>query len=227
MFGRIAPRYDLLNRTLSLGRDVAWRRGVARRVAEIGPRSWLDICTGTGDLALTLPGPAATYASDFCIPMLVQARAKAVRAHRRLLVFAGDALNMPIGDGVVDVVTVAFGIRNFEDLTAGLRELARVLRPGGRLLVLEFSRPCGPLAPVLGWWMRHVPSRVGGVVSGDTEAYRYLTESVRRFPDRAELCAELECVGLLPVDVTQLTGGVATLYEAVKPEPAARREETG
>ncbi len=227
MFARIAPRYDLLNRILSLGQDVKWRRGVAERVEEIAPQRSLDICTGTGDLALALPASATTYGSDFCLPMLVQARAKAARSRKRLAVFAADALHMPIGDGMLDVVTVAFGIRNFEDLAAGLRELARVLRPGGTLLVLEFSRPRGPLAPLLSWWMRHVPARVGRLVSGDPEAYVYLTESARSFAEGAELCAMLERSGVRPVDVMPVTGGVATVYEAVKPQPAARREETG
>lgn len=217
MFARIAPRYDLLNRILSLGRDVRWRRGVAERVEKIAPRRSLDICTGTGDLALALPASATIYGSDFCLPMLVQARAKAARSPKRLSVFAADALHMPIGDGMLDVVTVAFGIRNFEDVAAGLRELARVLRPGGTLLVLEFSRPRGPLAPLLSWWMRHVPARVGRLVSGDPEAYGYLTQSARSFAEGAELCAMLERSGVRPVDVTPVTGGVATLYEAVKP----------
>lgn len=227
MFARIAPRYDLLNRILSLGRDVRWRRAVAERVARIDPGYVLDVCTGTGDLALALPASHTSYGSDFCLPMLVQARDKATRWQRRLPVFAADALQMPISDGQLDAVTVAFGIRNFEDLETGLRELARVLRPGGTLLALEFSRPRGPLAPLLGWWMRHVPARVGKLVSGDPEAYVYLTESAQSFPEGAALCAVLERVGMRTVDARPVTGGVATLYVAVKAEPSGHGEERG
>ena len=227
MFARITPHYDLLNRILSLGRDVRWRREVADRVSRIAPGRALDICTGTGDLALALPASHPTYGSDFCLPMLVRARDKATRSGRKLPVFAADALRMPIGDGALGVVTVAFGIRNFENLEYGLRELARVLRPGGTLLALEFSRPRGPLAPLLGWWMRHVPARVGRLVSGDPEAYAYLTESAQSFPEGRELCGVLERVGMRPLEATSVTGGVATLYVAVKPRPTGDREEEG
>jgi len=226
MFGRIAPRYDMLNRILSLGQDVRWRRRVAERVAEIAPRRSLDVCTGTGDLALAMSPSPAAYGSDFSVPMLARARAKAAGSLRRLPVFGADALQLPIANGMLDVVTVGFGIRNFEDLPAGLRELARVLRPGGTLLVLEFSQPRGPLAPILRWWMRCIPARLGRLVSGDPEAYGYLAESVRRFPEGSELCALLEEIGLCPVAVTPVTGGVATLYEAVKPHARGDREET-
>jgi demethylmenaquinone methyltransferase/2-methoxy-6-polyprenyl-1,4-benzoquinol methylase len=225
MFERITPRYDLLNRILSLGRDVRWRRAVAESVAQIAPGRVLDMCTGTGDLALALPASHTTCGSDFCLPMLVRARDKAARSRRRLPLFAADAQQMPIGDGALDVVTVAFGIRNFEDLETGLRELARVLRPGGTLLALEFSRPRGPLGPLLGWWMRHVPALVGKLVSGDPEAYGYLIESAQSFPEGKELCDVLEMVGLRTVDATPVTGGVATVYAAVKARPSGDREE--
>ena len=218
MFGRIAHRYDLLNRTLSLGRDVGWRRVVARRVAAIDPSLVLDVCTGTGDLALAVGGQVV--GADFCLPMLVRARRKAGRMQRSLPLCAADALRLPVRDGVVDVVTVAFGIRNFADLEVGLRELVRVLKPGGTLLVLEFSRPRGPLAPVLGWWVRTVPPRVGRWLSGDPEAYDYLPASVSTFPEGATMCRGLEDVGLMDVTVRPLMGGVASLYEGVR-----KREE--
>lgn len=215
MFGRIAHRYDLLNRTLSLGQDVRWRRVVARRVAGIDNALVLDICTGTGDLALTVGGNVV--GADFCVPMLERARGKAQRMQRRLPLCAADALRLPFADGVADVVTVAFGIRNFADLEVGLRELVRVLRPGGVLLVLEFSRPQGPLAPLLGWWVRNIPPRVGRLLSGDAEAYDYLPASVSTFPEGPTMCRELEGAGLTDVTVRPLTGGVASLYQGTRP----------
>lgn len=215
MFGRIAHRYDFLNRTLSLGRDVSWRRAVARRVAAIDHSLILDICTGTGDLALAVGG--GVVGADFCLPMLVRARQKARRSRRRLPLCAADALRLPFADATVDVVTVAFGIRNFADLETGLGELVRILRPGGSLLVLEFSRPRGALAPLLGWWVRTIPPRFGRWLSGDAEAYDYLPASVSTFPEGAAMCRGLEAAGLVDVGVRPLTGGVASLYEGTRP----------
>jgi demethylmenaquinone methyltransferase/2-methoxy-6-polyprenyl-1,4-benzoquinol methylase len=213
MFGRIAHRYDLLNRLLSLGRDVGWRRLVAQRVSDIRPGRVLDMCTGTGDLALSFSGAAEVYGSDFCLPMLALAARKPNDGSSPSFWFAADALRLPVADDSVDVVTVAFGIRNFEDLEAGLRELVRVIRPNGRLLVLEFSTPRGITAPVLSWWVRTVPPMVGRVVSGDAEAYRYLTASVASFPDGERLCGMMRSAGVSRVDAVPLTGGVATLYD--------------
>jgi len=212
MFGRIAHRYDLLNRVLSLGRDVSWRKTVARHVAAARPKRVLDVCTGTGDLALTIRG-ATVFGTDFCLPMLAAARSKTISRGRRLGLCAADALRLPLADASVDVVTVAFGVRNFADLALGLSELVRVLRPGGALLVLEFSQPRGPMAPVLEWWARSVPPRIGRWVSGDPEAYAYLPASVNSFPEGGELCRALESAGLRNVEVQRLTGGVASLYE--------------
>jgi len=215
MFGRIAHRYDLLNRTLSLGRDVSWRRAVARRVSAIDHEVVIDICTGTGDLALEVGD--GVVGVDFCLPMLERARAKAFTTRRRLPLCAADALRLPFADCTADGVTVAFGVRNFADLEVGLGELVRVLRPGGVLLVLEFSRPRGPLAPLLGWWVRNVPPRVGRWLSGDAEAYDYLPASVSLFPEGRAMCRGLEDVGLAEVTVRPLTGGVASLYEGTRP----------
>ena len=217
MFGRIAHRYDLLNRLLSLGRDVSWRRVVAQRVAAARPDLVLDVCTGTGDLALAI-GDGLVVGTDFCMPMLDLAKRKIADRERQLPLCAADALQLPVADGSVDVVTVAFGVRNFSDLGAGLAELARALRPGGVLLVLEFSSPRGPLAPILGWWARNVPPRIGRIVSGDSEAYSYLPASVSTFEDRAEMCRRLTAAGLDQVRARALTGGVVTLYEGVRPK---------
>jgi demethylmenaquinone methyltransferase/2-methoxy-6-polyprenyl-1,4-benzoquinol methylase len=215
MFGRIAHRYDLLNRTLSLGRDVSWRKVVARRVATAHPERVLDVCTGTGDLALAIRD-GRVFGADFCLPMLRVARAKLSFRDRSIPLCAADALCLPIADASVDVVTVAFGVRNFSDLAAGLAELRRVLRAGGTLLVLEFSRPRGPFAPLLGWWVRNIPPRVGRLLSGDDEAYDYLPASVSTFAEGGELCRALETAGFADIGVRRLTGGVASLYEGTR-----------
>lgn len=215
MFGRIAHRYDLLNRLLSLGQDIRWRRLVEQRIAALGPDRVLDMCTGTGDLALSYAGSTEVYGSDFCLPMLALAARKPGGRADTNAWFAADALRLPIAGGSMDAVTVAFGIRNFEDLDAGLKELARVTRSGGRLLVLEFSQPRGVVAPLLRWWVRNVPPMVGRVVSGDPEAYSYLTASVESFPDGETLCGMMRSAGMAEVEALQLTGGVATLYDGV------------
>jgi len=216
MFGRIAHRYDLLNRVLSLGQDVLWRRVMARRVRRARPGLVLDVCTGTGDVALGFPREIPAMASDFCVPMLALASRKAREKGRRLPLFAGDALRLPLSENAVDMVTVAFGVRNFESLEHGLAELVRVLRPGGWLVILEFSHPHGPLAPVLGWWTRTVPPRLGRWLSGDPEAYTYLPASVESFPDAGAMSALLARLGLTDVRASAQTGGVATLYEGRK-----------
>jgi len=216
MFGRIVSRYDLLNRLLSLGRDVAWRRALARRVEAASACPVLDVCTGTGDVALALEPAAAAVGADFCLAMLAAAGAKARRRGRRLPLVAADALRLPFPDGSFGAVTVAFGVRNFADLAAGLAELVRVLRPGGTLLVLEFSRPSGVLGRLAAVWARHVPPVVGRLISGDAEAYAYLPASVERFPDTGEMAARLERAGLEAVSARRLSGGVATLYEGHK-----------
>ncbi len=216
MFGRIAHRYDLLNRVLSLGQDVSWRRRLADRLAAARPARVLDVCTGTGDVALALDAGPSLLGVDFSVPMLSRARSKAAGAESALRLAAADALQLPLGDAAVDAVTVAFGVRNFENLERGLSELVRVLRPGGLLLVLEFSHPGGVLAPLLGWWVRTVPPRVGRWISGDPEAYSYLPTSVGAFVDADELCAILGRLGLDHVSAVAMTGGVCTLYEATR-----------
>ena len=216
MFGRIAHRYDLLNRMLSVGQDVRWRRLVASRVESLAPERLLDVCTGTGDLAVGLGGADRIYGSDFCLPMLDIARRKVGGGRSKPSWFAADALRLPLAEAAIDVVTVAFGVRNFEDLEAGMRELTRVLRPGGRMLVLEFSRPGGFLGPLLRWWVRRIPPLVGRLVSGDAEAYSYLTASVESFPEGEELAAIMRAAGLVDVHFRPLTGGVATLYDGTR-----------
>jgi demethylmenaquinone methyltransferase/2-methoxy-6-polyprenyl-1,4-benzoquinol methylase len=216
MFDRISPRYDLLNRILSLGLDRRWRRCLAARVERAAPGRVLDLCAGTGDVALGLPVEPQLTACDFSLAMLALASQKARAAGRALGLVAGDALAQPLRSESVDLVTIAFGVRNFESLDRGLAEITRVLRPAGRLLILEFSRPRGPLAPFLGWWMGVVPPIVGRLVSGDSEAYSYLPASMAGFPQGRELCAVLAAHGLSSVSAQPLSGGVVTLYEGIK-----------
>jgi demethylmenaquinone methyltransferase/2-methoxy-6-polyprenyl-1,4-benzoquinol methylase len=223
MFGRIAHRYDLLNRVLSLGQDVRWRRLVARRVAAARPGRVLDVCTGTGDIALGFERGPTVFGADFSLPMLALAKEKSEGRERPLALTVADALALPLADACVDVVTVAFGVRNFEDLEAGLAELTRVLRPGGVLLVLEFSHPRGTLGPLLGWWGRNIPPRLGRLLSGDREAYTYLPASVGSFADADAMSAILGGIGLENISARPLTGGVCTLYQAHRP---VQRKET-
>lgn len=217
MFGRIAHRYDLLNRLLSLGQDLRWRRHLARRVQALGPERVLDVCTGTGDVALSLEPDPVVVGADFSLAMVALARRKSEHRGRRLVLTVADALALPLRDATVDVVTVAFGVRNFEHLESGLTELTRILRPGGALLILEFSRPTGVLGPVLEWWTRAVPPRIGRLVSGDVEAYRYLPTSVGSFADAETMCRILDALGLENVTARALTGGVCTLYQGFRP----------
>jgi len=197
---------------------VLWRRALSRTVAASGAGRVLDVCTGTADVDLALPEGTEVLGTDFCLPMLARGRRKVRDRGRRLPLFAGDALALPVADASVDAVTVAFGVRNFEDLAVGLAELIRVLRPGGWLFILEFSQPRGPLAPLLGWWARTVPPRVGRWLSGDPEAYSYLPASVSTFPSLERMTGVLGDVGLEEISGRPLTGGVAALYGGRRPE---------
>jgi len=223
MFSGISPRYDLLNRLLSLGIDRGWRRrtvAALRNGGPEGPGRALDLCCGTGDLALELAsGGFRVTGVDFCHEMLVRGRQKA-RGAEAVRLAEGDALRLPFPDGVFTAASVAFGIRNLQDMDAGLAEMARVLRPGGRLAVLEFGRPRGWLLPLLykvylnAW----VPV-VGRLVSGDRAAYGYLASSIQAFPDVSVVEGRLLRAGFSRVEIEPLTGGIAWLYLATKPGP--------
>ncbi len=217
MFDRIAPRYDLLNRLLSAGIDVRWRRRAVDALAR-GPGSRvLDLCTGTGDLLLEFlrrHGRNRGLGLDLSREMLVRAAAKLGRAGAdgRAGLCAGDALGLPFQDASFDGALVAFGIRNLGDAPAGLREMRRVLRPGGRAVVLEFSMPPGLLGRAYRVYFTRVLPRLGGWISGDPSAYAYLPASVERFAAPGEFGALMERAGFADVRWQALTGGIAHLY---------------
>ena len=220
MFGRVADRYDLANHLLSFNVDRFWRSHTARRVGRILERPEarvLDICCGTGDLLLALAkkGPAerAIFGSDFCHAMLTAARAKTERRAARARLFEADALRLPVGDASLDLITAAFGFRNLANYGAGLEEMRRVLRPGGMTAILEFSRPTNTaFAALYEFYSRRILPWIGGALSGSPDAYRYLPESVRKFPSAPELAEEMRRVGFERVSYEMLTGGIVALH---------------
>lgn len=227
MFSRIAGRYDLLNRTLSLGIDQRWR---ARTVRAAGVRAGdvaVDVCTGTGDLAIAFARAGARVVGvDFTYEMVRRSPPKARAGDPATVFVHGDALHLPLKDGCADVATVAFGIRNVADRRAGLREMRRVVRPGGRVLVLEFTTPRRPLfAWVYKTYFTRVLPRIGRLVSKDEEAYDYLPRTVLAWPDPDAFQAEMEAEGLVDCGYASLTQGIACLHWGVVSPP--RESERG
>lgn len=220
MFGEIAPRYDRMNHLLSLNIDRWWRRKTVRRIAPVAHSRILDVCTGTGDLAIAfqryLRGEATIVGTDFCPEMLEIASSKAGDGEIRFS--QADAQALPFEDGSFDVVTVAFGLRNVEDTDQGLREMARVCQSGGTVGVLEFSHPRRwPIRPLYGLYFRHLLPRIGRWLSPSMDAYDYLPASVGEFPCYEKLTARMEQCGLQEARFYPLTFGIATLYLASKP----------
>ncbi len=226
MFGEISGRYDLLNRLLSGGTDVAWRNLVVREALRPADRRIVDLACGTGDLALALRRKASSACTvvgvDFSRPMLRIARRKgARRAHRPVHWVEGDGLRLPLASNSADLMTIAFGIRNMESLDGALREMHRVLRPGGRLAILEFSRPGNTLVKALYYpYFLHVLPRLGALIS-NRSAYLYLPHSVLHFPGRQELARIMKRSGFGRVRHCALSFGIAALHIGEKP-----REET-
>ena len=224
MFGQIARRYDLLNHLLSLNIDRGWRRRAVKLVPPGDEGPVLDVCTGTGDLALAYwrsrPGRLPIVGADFCHPMLVVAAQKArrLRAETDVTWIEADAQQLPFADGRFQIVCEAFGLRNISDTQQGLREMARVCRPGGRVAVLEFSMArCRPLRVLYGWYFRHLLPRLGQTLARNRQdAYNYLPASVAEFPQGEELAERMRAVGLDQVHYWPFTFGIATLYVGVK-----------
>lgn len=221
MFASIASRYDLLNHLLSGNVDKRWRRIVATRVRDKVSSSSariLDVACGTGDLSLTLfeITGAGVVGTDFCRPMLNIAAGK---TSGRIRFIEGDALDLPFRDGTFDVATIGFGLRNLSNVESGLAELSRVLKPGGWVAVLEFSRPANAvLRPVFHLYFTKVLPWIGRVVSGSQNAYSYLPASVQKFPDQSQLSLLMERAGFVQVGYENLTGGIAALHMGRRPD---------
>jgi len=213
MFGRVAARYDLMNHVMGGGLDLYWRWRLVRAVAAQRPARVLDLATGSGDVLLALQRHRAytesAVGADFCLPMLRQARAKKAR---NLLV--GDGLRLPFPAGSFDAVTIAWGLRNFADRLAGLREMRRVLRPGGRAYVLEFSHPVAWLSPLYFWYMRDLMPKYAQFLTPERGAYEYLGDSIRTFPRQPELAAMMRQAGFSSSRWTNLALGIVALHIA-------------
>jgi len=223
MFAAIAARYDLLNHLLSGNIDKRWRRLVAETLYRGLPSSGriLDVACGTGDLSLTLHGNgnAKIVGLDFCRPMLDIAAAKSLERGAKVPFIEGDALALPFRDSSFDGVTIAFGLRNLASVESGLCELQRVLKPGGSVAVLEFSKPRNAiLRGVFSLYFRKLLPIVGGLISGSRGAYRYLPDSVSRFPDQRELSELMTKTGFEEVTYRNLTGGIAALHLGRRPQ---------
>lgn len=230
MFTEIAPSYDLLNHLLSMQIDRVWRARVARRFRFILAQPdalVLDLCCGTGDLALALrkSGKARIIGADFAHTMLTRARAKSIIGGSHtgmpgpppLPLFEADALRLPFADASFDLVTTAFGFRNLANYEAGLREIQRVLKPGGTVAILEFTEPpSGVIGNLYRWYFRSVLPRIGGMLSGDRAAYTYLPKSVSRFFRPEQLARLMSTVGYRSVDYRVWTLGTVALHAGVK-----------
>lgn len=222
MFNSIAPRYDLLNHLLSANIDRLWWWRAARTFRAVLARPEaiiVDLCCGTGDMTLALlrrrpPQSEPILAADFAHEMLRRGSAKFSR--RGAFAIEADALHLPLRDASVDLITTAFGFRNLANYSQGLREFARVLRPGGQLGILDFSEPAGMLGKTYQWYFRRVVPAIGKLVYGQSGPYEYLPESVRRFPAPHQLVEQIESSGFEHANWTPYTLGIAGLYTATR-----------
>jgi demethylmenaquinone methyltransferase/2-methoxy-6-polyprenyl-1,4-benzoquinol methylase len=221
MFGRIAHRYDLTNRVLSGGIDIYWRSCLVSCVRRAKPGIILDLATGSGDVAFALkkglPQGTKVMGMDFCAEMIEEAEAKKSASHGAFddIEFAqGDALALGLPDASIDAITMAFGFRNMADRALCLSEMRRVLRPDGRLFILEFSKPWKWLRPLYDFHLRHVMPLVAGILTGDRAAYEYLCGSIAAFPDCDALSVEIRSAGFSEVKSTSLTTGIVAIHTA-------------
>lgn len=222
MFSRIAGRYDLANRLLSGGVDLWWRHCLVSKVRASRPRRVLDLATGSGDvafaLARNLPAETEITGMDFCQPMLDQATAKQKNTDARAAKISfrqGDGLNLPCADASFDTVTISFGLRNMADRDRALREMRRVLAPGGHVHVLEFSQPQPWFAPIYYFYTRRILPAIAGWVTGDRAAYAYLNATIAAYPGHEAMSEELLRAGFREVRVTRMTLGIVALHVGV------------
>ena len=219
MFSGIASRYDLANRVLSLGLCVGWRNRLVDAVNACAPDVVADLATGSGDVAFALrgalPAKAEVAGYDFCEPMLELGRRRAAAEGVRLEFRVGDCMRLPLPDASCDAVTIAYGVRNFEDRGKGLRELRRITRPGGSVFILEFSQPDAWFAPLHFIHVRCVLPLAAALLTGDLGAYRYLGTSIAGFPDAEGLSAELKTAGFSQVTCERMLFGTVALHRAV------------
>jgi demethylmenaquinone methyltransferase/2-methoxy-6-polyprenyl-1,4-benzoquinol methylase len=221
MFNDIAPKYDLLNHVLSMGIDKLWRKKVRKQLAEIKPERILDIATGTGDLAIELArlNPKEIIGADIAVDMLKVGEKKIQKKglDKIIKLEQGDAENMKFETGYFDAVTVAFGVRNYENLLKGLKEMHRVLRPGGKVAILEFSKPSAfPVKNLYNFYFKNILPNIGKKVSKNDEAYTYLPESVQQFPEGRNFMKVMKEAGFTQISQERLTFGIATLYTGLK-----------
>ncbi len=223
MFSGIASRYDLLNHVLSLNIDKRWRRRVKHELKDIlnsADSIVLDVACGTGDLSVELQkdSNATVIGTDFCRPMLAVAKEKNGTTDLSIGYVEADAMRLAFADDTFDAVTIAFGLRNLPNFENGLVELRRVLKPGGRLVVLECSHPRLPVfRQAYEFYFSTVLPRIGGLISGSQSAYRYLPQSVSKFPDQRSLVELIEKAGFVRVSYQDLSGGIAALHSGAKP----------
>ena len=221
MFNNISARYDFLNHFLSLGIDHIWRRKAVNTLREIQPKRILDLATGTGDFAIALLklNPTQIIGMDISSGMLDvgKNKMKAKQVSHIIDMQLGDSENMPFEDGYFDAITVGFGVRNYEHLEKGLTEMLRVTRSGGKIVILEFSKPKRfPIKQVFGFYSRFIIPFFGKRISKDEKAYAYLPDSVAAFPEGRTFTDILSNLGYKQVDATLVSGGIATIYTGIK-----------
>lgn len=221
MFDNISPRYDFLNHFLSLGIDIRWRKKAIKLLKEIQPKTILDIATGTGDFAIESLSlnPDKVIGVDISEGMLNVGREKLKKRKldSRISLESGDSENLPFEDNMFDAIIVAFGVRNFENLEKGLAEMYRVVRPGGKVVILEFSKPKRfPFKQLYNFYFKNILPTIGKTVSKDKAAYTYLPESVKSFPDGTVFTSILDKLGFKNTECKPLTLGISSIYTGIK-----------